>query len=86
MPNYIITDAENKYIIATATTPFGIYPKTAVKVEQMLCHQPQAEEGFIYRLRVDTFEWELCELPSIPEDEPLAAEEALNIITGGVSE
>lgn len=36
-----------------------------------------------YRLRADTLEWELVELPPMPEDDELTAEEALDIITGG---
>ena len=44
---------------------------------------PTTPEGYGCRLRADTLEWELYELPPLPEDEELSAEEALAIITGG---
>lgn len=46
---------------------------------------PSAPDGFQYKLRADTLEWELVKLPPI-EHEPLTDEEALtryaNSITG----
>lgn len=68
MANKIIVD--NGYVIATATTPFGT-DTNADEIEQMLCHQPQAESGHAYMLKADTLEWELVELP---EPEPVEDE------------
>lgn len=36
---------------------------------------PTAPAGYQYRLRADTLEWELMELPSVETDEELTAEE-----------
>ena len=58
MRNYIIAD--EGYIVATAETPFG-HDENAETVERILCRQPAAPEGYVYRLRADTLEWELCE-------------------------
>lgn len=40
--------------------------------------------GYTYKLRADTLEWELVELPPMPEPEP-TAEELLDIILGGAT-
>lgn len=45
-------------------------------------NKPTAPEGYDYRLKAD-LTWELYELPPMPEDDELSAEEALEIITGG---
>lgn len=50
---------------------------------EIIHNKPIAESGFDYRLRADTLEWELVEIPPMPDDDELTAEEALNIITGG---
>lgn len=43
-----------------------------------------APSGFVYRLKTATLEWELVELPPMPEPEDeLTDEEALAIILGG---
>ena len=34
----------------------------------LLCNKPNASPGFTYKLRADTLEWELVELP--PEPDP----------------
>lgn len=45
--------------------------------------------GYIYKLRADTLEWELVELPPMPEpgDEPTVEDkaEAFDILTGVIS-
>ena len=48
---------------------------------------PLAPDGCAYKLRADTLEWELVELPDEPpvEDEP-TAEEILDILLGGEGE
>lgn len=45
-------------------------------------NRPTAPSGFAYHLKED-LSWELYELPPVPEDDELTAEEALEIITGG---
>lgn len=45
---------------------------------------PTAPIGHVYKLRDDTLEWELVELPPMPEPEP-TAEELLGIILGGAT-
>lgn len=75
----------NGYVIATADTPFGS-AENADAVEQMLCHQPTAPDGFTYKLRADNLEWELVELMSIETepDEPTIEDkaEAYDILMG----
>lgn len=77
MANKIII--ENGYIIAAATTSFGT-DDNADEIENMLCHQPSAPEGYVYQLRADTLEWEVVELPPIPEDEDATAEDYENAL------
>lgn len=52
-------------------------------------NEPTPPEGFVYRLRADTLEWELVELPPVPEHE-LSDDEALtryaNEMTDGNAE
>lgn len=71
----------NGYVIATANTPFGA-DENADAIEQTLRRQPTAPDGYIYKLRADTLEWELVELPPVEEPE-LTADEVLDIILGG---
>ena len=85
MRNFIITDGD--YIVATAETSFG-HDANAEAVEQMLCHQPTAQNGYVYKMRADTLEWELVELPPAPPpspDDELTDTEALSLITGGTT-
>lgn len=44
--------------------------------------KPFAEAGYIYMLRASDLEWELVELPPMPEPD-LTPEEALEILLGG---
>lgn len=81
--NTIIT--KDGYVVATANTPFGADDKADL-VEEMLCHQPSAPNGFIYKLRADTLEWTLVELPPVPEDYEISPEEAIEILMGGGTE
>lgn len=50
-------------------------------VMQKIQNKPTASEGHQYRLRDDTLEWELVELPPVEETD-LTADEALEIILG----
>ena len=47
--------------------------------------KPTTPIGYVYRLRADTLEWELVELPPVQEPE-LTDEEALEILLGGAGE
>lgn len=54
-------------------------------IKSIITNRPAPADGFDYKLRADTLEWELVELPPI-EPEPLTDDEALtryaNSITG----
>jgi len=43
--------------------------------------KPEDPDGYCYRLRADTLEWELVEIPPAQDTDP-TAEEILNIIMG----
>lgn len=47
---------------------------------------PTAPSGYAYKLRADTLEWVLVELPPAPVDEEISPEEAMEILMGGGSE
>ena len=49
-----------------------------------LADRPTAPSGYEYALRADTLEWELVELPPMPEPEPTAEDksEAFDILMG----
>lgn len=53
-------------------------------VSEMLLNRPQdAPDGYEYKLKADTLEWELVELPPAPEpSEDVDDSEALDIILG----
>ncbi len=84
MNKLIIVDG---FIIATADTSWG-QDANADEIEAMLCHKPTAPDGYAYKLRADTLEWELVEIQPEPEpsEEDISDEEALNIILGGGAE
>ena len=54
-------------------------------IQTAIDNKPQdAPDGYQYRLRADTLEWELAELPAEPEpSEDVDDSEALDIILGG---
>lgn len=73
------------------TVGTGIVGKeiTDVEYEAILAaieRKPKAEPGYQYRLRADTLEWILVELPPAPEDEDISPEEAMEILMGGGGE
>ena len=83
----VITD---NYIEAICTQDVGKPQNEVTEAEyntilDLIRNKPTAESGFDYRLRED-LEWEMYELPPMPEDDELSAEEALEIITGGNAE
>lgn len=54
------------------------------EILQKIQNKPTDPDGYQYRLRADTLEWELVELPeSEPQNEELTDSEALDIILGG---
>lgn len=56
------------------------------ELKSMISKAPLSPNGYTYKLRADTLEWELVELPPVePSDEDIPDEEALNIILGGGS-
>ena len=81
MRNKIISDGT--YIIAAATAANG-EDQNAEEIESILQRQPEAPEGQVYRLRADTLEWELTTEESTQSGD-IPAEDALSIITGGVT-
>ena len=50
-----------------------------------ILHKPEEPEGWFYALRADTLEWELVELPPMPNPEPSVEDkaEAYDILMGG---
>lgn len=81
----------NGYIYAItngAIGSAGISEAEYIKIKRIVDSKPPEPDGFCYKLRADTLEWELVELPPEPEpqDEELTADEALNIILGGGAE
>ena len=55
------------------------------EILSIIHNKPASPSGYDYMLRADTLEWELVELPPMPEPEP-TAEELLDIILGGAGE
>ena len=75
----MITDS-NGYIVGLsgAESDYG-------RIKALFLSKPKAPNGYTYRLRADTLEWELVKLPPV-EPEPMTDEEALtryaNELTG----
>lgn len=72
------------YLVAIGTGAGGeeITEDEYNNLREVIHNKPTAESGFDYRLRED-LTWEKYELPPVPDDDELTAEEALDIITGG---
>ena len=74
----------NGYVVAVEKTDDN-YEGLIQKIK----NAPTAQDGYMYRLRADTLEWELVELPPMPEpeDEPTVAAkaEAFDILLGGAT-
>ena len=76
---------QNGFVVAVYNgAPFGmpIEEATYKTIVEAMSVKPSAPSGHDYFLRADTLEWELVELPSMPEPE-LTDEEVLSIILGG---
>lgn len=75
MPN-IFTN--NGYIVSIVKDPHGnVTDEEYQRIEAALRNRPTAPEGYDYRLREDTLEWELYKLPEpVSDDEDAEATEA----------
>lgn len=76
--------------ISSISTVYGQKEITEYEYNVILSiiqNYPTSPDGFFYKLRTDTLEWELVELPPAPEpSEDVDDSEALNIILGGGAE
>lgn len=73
--------------ISSIGTGFSGVEISEVKYNELLTtirNRPTPPPGYDYWLRADTLEWELVELPPMPEPE-LTDEEALEILLGGAT-
>lgn len=77
---------ENGYIISVGVNIVGeeITEEEYNAILSRINSAPTAPSGYTYKLRADTLEWELVELPPMPEPE-LTDEEALEILLGGAT-
>lgn len=84
----VITDGVYVCGLAESESPFAssITAEEKDAIFNLLCHKPTDTDGYTYKLRADTLEWELVKLPeSEPQNEELTDSEALDIILGGGS-
>ena len=70
----MITDG--KYIVAVSEVDASYE-----NIIDAINRKPEDPDGYCYRLRADTLEWELLELPPVQDSDP-TAEEVLDIIMG----
>lgn len=75
---------DNGYLVAIGNGSGGTEIPEAEYAEllNIIRNKPSAESGYDYRLKAD-LTWEMYELPPMPEDDEITAEEALEIISGG---
>ena len=80
----------NGYIVAitSASTGDAISESEYNAILGIINNAPSAPDGYTYKLRADTLEWELVELPPAPEYEPTTEDkaEAYDILIGGAAE
>lgn len=82
---------ENGYIvyISTGSGAEEISKDEYDSIMLILRNRPTPPSGYDYALRADTLEWELVELPPMPEpeltDEELTDEELVEILLGGAT-
>ena len=49
------------------------------EIQHAIASVPHAPDGYAYRLKADTIQWELYELPPAPEDDEITAEEVAEL-------
>lgn len=84
---YFEIDADGyvaSYGTSTAEVQRSISAERFEMIAGKIRQKPTAPDGYTYKLRADTLEWELVELPPMPEPE-LTDEEALEILLGGAT-
>lgn len=77
--SYVIGVAKSDHVVKSAVSE-----EYAEQIEVLFRNKPTDPEGYQYRLRADTLEWELVELPPVPEYEPTIEDkaEAYDILMG----
>lgn len=73
--------------IAAIGTGFGEHEITMERyyaIEELIKDIPKAPDGYFYKLRADTLEWELVEVPIV--DDEIDEAEAFKILFGGGGE
>lgn len=69
---------ESDYIVGTGTTendiPNSISESDYNNIRSLFINRPTAQDGFTYKLKADTLEWELVELPEPIETDDDATE------------
>lgn len=77
---------ENGYILTIGTRIAGeeITEAEYNAILSRINSAPTAPSGYTYKLRADTLEWELVELPPEPDPE-LTDEELVEILLGGAT-
>lgn len=77
---------ENGYILTIGTRIAGeeITEAEYNAILSRINSAPIASSGYTYKLRADTLEWELAELPPMPDPEPTIEDkaEAFDILMG----
>lgn len=74
----------NGYILGVGIANIGnITEEEYNEITDIFRSAPVAPTGYTYKLRADTLEWELVELP--PQPVEITDSEALEIILGGVT-
>lgn len=75
---------EDGYILCVGTGIDGteITEQEYSEIMTAIMSAPKAETGYAYKLKADTLEWELVELPPEPDPEP-EPEELIDILLGG---
>ncbi len=76
--------AYNNHIVAVGEIAVGeeITVNEYINLLDIINNRPTAEDGYAYMLRADTLEWELVELPPVPQEDP-TDEDIINTLFGG---
>ena len=77
---------EDGYIIGIGTngndTVEDITAEEYNTIRETIHTKPADPDGYTYMLRADTLEWELLELPPVPQEDP-TDEDIINTLFGG---